>query len=47
MAPTVRTVIVKGVKFSFRVLEDVSNDLPPPASSIVNMVQRIIDVVEV
>lgn len=38
---------MEGVKISLKVLSDIADDLPPPASSVVNLVQRIIDTAEV
>lgn len=48
MPPTSwKTYLLAGVKISLDVVEDFSNDLPAPASSIVNFIQRIIETVEV
>lgn len=41
------TYIIHGLKISLAILQDVSDDLPAPASSIVNLVQRVIAVLEV
>lgn len=40
------TFLIEGVKFSLEVMKDISNDLPPPTSSIVNLVIRVIAAIE-
>lgn len=47
MATPSREYIVRGLKISLDILQDISSDLPIPASSIVNLVERIIDIIEV
>lgn len=39
--------IVESLKISLDILKDVSGDLPPPLSSIVNLAMRVIAVIEV
>lgn len=41
------TYIVQGLKFSLDILQDFSLDLPPPVSSVVNIVLRVVTIVEV
>lgn len=44
---TARTRIVQGLKISLHILQDVSDDLPAPASTIVNIAQSLVIVIEV
>lgn len=46
-APSAKTYLVEGAKISFGVLADLAIHLPPPTSSLVSLVQRIIDAIEV
>lgn len=42
-----RVFIIKGVRISLSLLQDVASDLPPPASTIINLAQHIILIVDV
>lgn len=46
-SPSTKEYIVEGVKISINVLSDIADSLPAPASAIVNVVQRILDIIDV
>lgn len=46
-SPSTGTYLVEGLKISLNILQDCASDLPSPASSIINLVQRIVAAIEV
>lgn len=39
--------LVRGLKISLKLLQEVANDLPPPAASVVGVAQQIIEILDV